>query len=605
MRTNPTIRIIATIVMAAFIFTLIPVSPVLALRPIAVGENVVAGAVGNELTAVAKGVGKLSFKRQIAAAHEFLKENKLPEDRLEVDSGKRTLVLNLSYATLVFDISALANLTSLQKLDLTETNVSDISALEKLTNLQELHLSRTPVSGIRVLEKLTNLQVLYLSGTQVSDISVLEKLTNLQELHLSHTSVSDIDISVLGNLINLQKLYITGTRVSDIRALASIINLQELGLSGTKVSDIRALANFKKLRKLYLFNTPVSDISALLNLTNLQELYLYATHVSNEDVFSIFSQDENGSLFITLKDGSKAMCTNRVVVAKGAGELSFEEQIAAAHEFLRENGLSEDRLKVDRTSETLKLYLSGTKVSDISALANLTNLQVLDLTGTLVSDISVLENLTNLQKLYLSNTRVFDISSLEKLTNLQELYLSATLVSDISALASLTNLQVLNLSGIKIFDISALANLKNLWVLNLFGTLVSNGRVFSIFPKNEDGSLSVILSDGSKVTCANSRDIIIAKKTVLVVDGLSGKRININIVKYLINVLGFVSENITFQSGKLTEEEKQKAQDKYDYVVIRTIKGAFILFGRDLPVGSQDKVIEKIGRVGQVIERSL
>ena len=94
----------------------------------------------------------------------------------------------------------------------------------------------------------------------------------------------------------------------------------------------------------------------------------------------------------------------------------------------------------------MSLNLNDTAVSDVSALANLTNLVSLNLNDTAV-DVSSLANLTNLKRLGLVGTDVSDVSALANLTNLEGLWLNDTAVSDVSALANLTNLKRLVLAG--------------------------------------------------------------------------------------------------------------------------------------------------------------
>ena len=125
------------------------------------------------------------------------------------------------------------------------------------------------------------------------------------------------------------------------------------------------------------------------------------------------------------------------------------------------------------------LYLGGTDVSDVSALAALTNLEWLDLYGTGVSDVSALATLTNLETLDLGGTGVSDVSSLARLTQLKTLYLSSTGVSDVSSLARLTQLKTLYLGGTDVSDVSALATLTNLEELELGFTDVSDVSVLA------------------------------------------------------------------------------------------------------------------------------
>ena len=93
-------------------------------------------------------------------------------------------------------------------------------------------------------------------------------------------------------------------------------------------------------------------------------------------------------------------------------------------------------------------------ISNLSPLANLTQLRRLYLRDTAVSDVSALANLTQLTTLSLRNTAVSDVSALASLTNLEALFLHNTAVSDVSALASLTNLRWLSLHNTDVSDVS-------------------------------------------------------------------------------------------------------------------------------------------------------
>lgn len=106
-------------------------------------------------------------------------------------------------------------------------------------------------------------------------------------------------------------------------------------------------------------------------------------------------------------------------------------------------------------------------ISDISVLANLTNLESLTLDGNNISDISPLAGLTNLEYLFLQNNKISDISPLAGLTNLTYLNLNRNNISDISPLEGLTNLTVLYLSGNKISNVSPLEGHTNLIMLSL------------------------------------------------------------------------------------------------------------------------------------------
>jgi hypothetical protein len=126
------------------------------------------------------------------------------------------------------------------------------------------------------------------------------------------------------------------------------------------------------------------------------------------------------------------------------------------------------------------LDLWSKQVSDIAPLQHLTRLNCLSLASTKVSDISPLQFATELQDLNLAGTHVSDISPLRCLTKLKRLNLSYTQVSDVSALQNLVDLRELNLSNTQVRDISKLYGLSNLKSLNLVGLRVSGDQLDSL-----------------------------------------------------------------------------------------------------------------------------
>ncbi len=81
-------------------------------------------------------------------------------------------------------------------------------------------------------------------------------------------------------------------------------------------------------------------------------------------------------------------------------------------------------------------FINNNSISDLTPLAGLTQLTVLDLNGNAISDISVLSGLTNLVVLRLGGNVITDISALSGLTNLVVLRLWDNNISDISPLVA-------------------------------------------------------------------------------------------------------------------------------------------------------------------------
>jgi Leucine-rich repeat (LRR) protein len=126
-----------------------------------------------------------------------------------------------------------------------------------------------------------------------------------------------------------------------------------------------------------------------------------------------------------------------------------------------------------------ELFLRGTQVSDLSPLERLAELKMLSISRTSVTDIQPLKELKKLQTLYLHHTTVSDLGPLTGITTLEALDLGSTQISDIDILSGLTNLQKLSLADTKVNDIGALAGLTNLQELVLSDTQIGDIRVLS------------------------------------------------------------------------------------------------------------------------------
>ena len=290
---------------------------------------------------------------------------------IEILNNEKKLDLSEKGLSNISDISALANLTNLQTLNLSGNSISDIGALANLTNLTELNLSGNNISDISALGNLPNLQTLDLSGNGIISIGELGSLPNLQTLNLSSNNISDI--SALGNLTNLQTLNWSYNKIIYISTLRNLTNLQTLNLSGNNISDISTLRNLTNLQTLNLSGNNISDISALRSLTNLQTLK--TLNLSGNKISDI---------------SALANLTNLQTLD------------------LSGNGISDISALESLTNlKTLKtLHLSSNKISDISALANLTNLQTLYLSNNNISDVSLLGNLLGLRWLYLGKNKL-------------------------------------------------------------------------------------------------------------------------------------------------------------------------------------------------------
>ena len=104
----------------------------------------------------------------------------------------------------------------------------------------------------------------------------------------------------------------------------------------------------------------------------------------------------------------------------------------------------------------------GGDFSDLSPLAGLTNLRELSIGGNNISDIMPVSGLVNLNELNIGGTNISDISPVSRLISLKHLYFREANVSDLSPVAGLINLESLDFSFNNVSDLSPVAGLINL-----------------------------------------------------------------------------------------------------------------------------------------------
>lgn len=192
------------------------------------------------------------------------------------------------------------------------------------------------------------------------------------------------DLSGIQNLTGLTDLALRNRGLSDISPLAELTGLINLNLHTNWITDISPLRNLTKLVRLRIAENPLTDISALSELTELRVLRMH----------------RHGDFI-----GGQNPRTHM-----GATGLLFTNA-----------------------------------VTDISPLANLSNLVDLNIHTQDISDLTPLSGLTSLIELRLAANSFTDLSPLRGLTALQYLELTGNDITDITPLSGLTNLMQLDL----------------------------------------------------------------------------------------------------------------------------------------------------------------
>ncbi|PHR96065.1 MAG: hypothetical protein COA78_29235 [Blastopirellula sp.] len=202
------------------------------------------------------------------------------------------------------------------------------------------------------------------------------------------------DIGLLSDFTKLKTLQIYAPQLTDLSPLADLKELEELSISVPKVTDIGPLAKLENLVELDIRGENITDISPLAGLTNLKQLDIAGTKFS--DLAPLSGLKKLEYLNISYR------------------EFSYRDLL---HKQIT------DITPLAELTNLIVLEMSNTDVSDISPLANLKNLVELEMSNTIISDLSPLSGLTNLERLFISGRTDTDLFPLAKLTKLKELYI--------------------------------------------------------------------------------------------------------------------------------------------------------------------------------------
>lgn len=154
------------------------------------------------------------------------------------------------------DISRVAELRALQRLNLegTQTSDAEIAELASLRDLQHLLLSGTQVSDecCQSLAKLTRLRSLMLRDCAISDrgLAQLSTLSNLESFDLRSTDITPAGMAALKQLTYLQSLAIDANFLTaeNIPHLASFPNLMlDVSVAGSSGKQLRDLLQRSKI----------------------------------------------------------------------------------------------------------------------------------------------------------------------------------------------------------------------------------------------------------------------------------------------------------------------------------------------------------------------
>ncbi len=346
-------------------------------------------------------------------------------------------ILNLS-RTNISDLAPIRNLTELLELDFSDTQLDDISALKYSDKLTRLKFSQTPVSDISVLERMTRLEQLDISETPVSDFEVLGNLTSLKNLSVEGTDIDNL--SPVDSLTNLTDLNVSRTLVENVGPLRGLKNLAVLNLDSTKVSFINPLSELTKLRILHANSTLITDLNALQELPHIERIYCDQTKI-NRAMADAFMASRKGVLVIYDSKDLKGWWSSLSVAwqkvlrdAAGTGSSPTNEELAKITNLdsinVSDNGLINDIDALDRLQKLQSIIVRGTPIKSLLPLQEHKLIRTLDISNTSVTDISMVKRFSNLTILKADNSQIENLEALTGLRSLKLIYADRTAVND-------------------------------------------------------------------------------------------------------------------------------------------------------------------------------
>ena len=354
--------------------------------------------------------------------------------------GLRTLYLD---ANPVEDLTPLYALTTLTSLSIKNISVSEsqLSALSKALPNCAIHSEQAQqekqeisFGGVTFPSDISDLD---LSEMGIRDISALANCQNLTRLNLSGNEVSDL--SPLMNLPYLQYLDISYNRIADLRPLMGVDSLSFLNASGNAITSTSPLTMMNGLTSLYLDGNPIRDFSGLRRVVTLNSLGLSSTGLTDDDLLYLRGMS---SLFELNIEDNPALTGEAV-----DGLRSYLNACRIRHDALGYD-IDFDGVIVKSDSEALTLPMLG--IQDISAVMKLNSLRSLDLSSNDISNLYPLELadcrflITNL---VLRDNEISDLTPLASVMNLEVLDLSFNEATAVLPLLNLTSLRTLNLTG--------------------------------------------------------------------------------------------------------------------------------------------------------------
>ena len=236
--------------------------------------------------------------------------------------------------------------------------------------------------------------------------------------------------------------------------IANLQKIESLNLTYSDVTDLTGLSYLKNLKLLDLTGNAISDISELGRLPVLASVSLrFNKAKSLPDLAPL-----------------KTTAINQLnLVGDDYGPVP--EKLSAISDLTQLVNLELQNTKITKIPDLSKLAslttlgVAGNKITDVSALAGMTSLTDLSINANQITDFTPVASLVNLETLHIGNNRSADVHALKSLTKLKRANFSQMGLSDneMQIFKHMKSLESLAIDfNDQISDLSALSELTNL-----------------------------------------------------------------------------------------------------------------------------------------------
>ncbi|HEX8245072.1 MAG TPA: hypothetical protein VF541_16295 [Longimicrobium sp.] len=297
------------------------------------------------------------------------------------------------------------------------------------------------------LDVLGRLDEVVLTGAGVrslSDVRGLTAFTTLRRLDLSGNPIEGVlDLSAFPHL---QILRLRGTRVTQVRGLERMRELRELDLAETPIPNADGLPGLNRLGSLRVLDLSGAQITGALDLSGLREL-------------ETLDAPRSGVVLLTGLDASRRLSS--VDLSDTPLEWLGLEGVGAA-------------VTVD---------LSGTRMTNLWALARAPRLHSLSLRRMDLARVEGIEALTQVQEVNLTGSRNVDLSRLGGYRHLRGVLAESTDVRTIEPLRVHRGLISVSVAATPVTDLRPLHDLPELVLVQVPGDRAAAERVRRSFPR--------------------------------------------------------------------------------------------------------------------------